>query len=95
MRRRIGKLFVRSLLILVFGLPLVQMGSTGMALAQLPSGIGDDLYDDLAIGIPGRAVGPTIAGGSVNLLYGVSGGLTATGSQQFDQFNCSMVPAHF
>jgi hypothetical protein len=40
---------------------------------------------DLAVGVPDEDVGAIRAAGAVNVLYGTSGGLTATGSQQFWQ----------
>ncbi len=46
----------------------------------------DDGVDDLAIGVPGEAVGATAAAGAVQILYGVAGqGLQATGNQLFHQ----------
>jgi hypothetical protein len=50
--------------------------------------IGDlnhDGYDDLAIGVPGEDVGSVNGAGGVNVLFGSSAGLTASGSQWFDQ----------
>jgi hypothetical protein len=45
-----------------------------------------DGVDDLAIGVPGEAVGGAAAAGAVLVLYGDAGsGLTATGSQLFHQ----------
>jgi len=41
----------------------------------------DDGYDDLAIGVPGEAVGALDAAGAVNVIYGTAGGLAATGDQ--------------
>jgi FG-GAP repeat protein len=40
---------------------------------------------DLAVGVPDEDVGAIRDAGAVNVLYGPSGGLTATGSQQFWQ----------
>jgi FG-GAP repeat len=40
---------------------------------------------DMAVGVPDEDVGATSDAGAVNVLYGTSGGLTATGSQQFWQ----------
>lgn len=46
----------------------------------------DDGIDDLAIGVPGEAVGATTAAGAVQILYGVAGqGLSANGNQMFHQ----------
>lgn len=44
-----------------------------------------DGYDDLAVSAPGSAVGTTTRAGSLNILYGSSTGLTASGDQLFDQ----------
>ncbi len=40
-----------------------------------------DLFDDLAIGAPGEAIGAVNDAGAVNVLFGSSGGLTATGNE--------------
>lgn len=46
----------------------------------------DDGVDDLAIGVPGEAVGATLAAGAVQILYGIAGqGLSANANQLFDQ----------
>jgi len=46
----------------------------------------DDGVDDLAIGVPGEAVGSTAAAGAVQVLYGIAGqGLSANGNQLFHQ----------
>ena len=45
---------------------------------------GDD-YSDLAIGVPGEAVGDLAGAGSVNVLYGSKSGLTAVGNQIWHQ----------
>jgi hypothetical protein len=47
----------------------------------------NDAYADLAIGVPGRPVGPTTAAGAASVLSGTDGGLTATDSQYLNQFN--------
>jgi hypothetical protein len=50
--------------------------------------IGDlngDGYGDVAVGVPGEAIGSLEAAGEVNVLYGNSGGLTGTGSQGWYQ----------
>ncbi len=44
-----------------------------------------DGYDDLAIGIPWEDIITAVNGGAVQVLYGSSGGLTASGSQWWDQ----------
>lgn len=50
--------------------------------------IGDlngDGYGDVAVGVPGEAIGSKTGAGVVNVFYGRSTGLTATGSQTWDQ----------
>lgn len=37
-----------------------------------------DFYDDLVIGVPGESIGPTVGGGSINVIYGSRNGLSAT-----------------
>jgi hypothetical protein len=44
-----------------------------------------DGYEDLAIGVSGEDVGTLDSAGAVNIIYGSSGGLTATGDQIWDQ----------
>ncbi len=54
--------------------------------AALASGDFDgDRWPDLAVGVPGEAIGTASAAGAVNVLYGVSTGLIATGSQLWHQ----------
>ncbi len=45
----------------------------------------DDGFADLAVGAPGEDAGSTADTGTVNVLYGSSSGLTATGAQGFSQ----------
>jgi hypothetical protein len=47
----------------------------------------NDAYADLAIGIPGRPLGPTRAAGAAIVLSGTNGGLTTTDSQYLNQSN--------
>jgi len=44
-----------------------------------------DLYDDLAIGVPGEDVGSLVDAGAVNILYGSASGLTSAGNQIWHQ----------
>jgi hypothetical protein len=44
-----------------------------------------DGFADLAIGVPDEDVGPVVDAGSVNVLYGTRGGLSAFGDQIWDQ----------
>ncbi|TMA55017.1 MAG: hypothetical protein E6J75_12885, partial [Deltaproteobacteria bacterium] len=43
-----------------------------------------DGFADLAIGVPGKDVGPIVDAGSVNVLHGGRSGLSAAGNQSFD-----------
>jgi hypothetical protein len=45
----------------------------------------DDGFADLAIGVPGEAIGSIVNAGAVNVLYGGAAGLTGSGSQLFTQ----------
>jgi hypothetical protein len=45
----------------------------------------NDGRDDLAIGVPDEDIGSTWDAGAVNVLYGASGGLSASGNQIWDQ----------
>jgi hypothetical protein len=45
----------------------------------------NDGFADLAVGVPGEAVGSIQGAGAVNVLYGAAAGLTGTGSQLFTQ----------
>ncbi len=62
----------------------------GWALAAAPirpqAHTTNDEYIDLAIGIPGRIVGPTSNAGAVNVVFGWSEGVTADGSRYLSQF---------
>jgi hypothetical protein len=40
----------------------------------------DDIYEDLAIGVPGEAIGEVEGAGAVQVLYGTSAGLSGAGS---------------
>ncbi|MFF3612961.1 FG-GAP and VCBS repeat-containing protein [Streptomyces sp. NPDC002580] len=60
--------------------------------ARLSAGdVNGDGYADLAVGVPGEAVGSVTKAGSVVLLKGGKGGLTGTGAQAFHQ-NTAGVP---
>ena len=49
-----------------------------------------DGYDDLVIGIPNEDIKNTIDAGGITILYGSKNGLTASGSQWFDQDSPNM-----
>jgi hypothetical protein len=55
----------------------------GWALAS--GDFNNDGFADLAVGVPGEAIGAIEVAGAVNVLYGAAGGLTGTGSQLFGQ----------
>jgi disulfide bond formation protein DsbB len=55
----------------------------GFALAA--ADFGGSSQADLAVGVPGESLGDIIEAGAVNVLYGSSGGLTATGDQFWHQ----------
>src|SRR4051794_7172133 len=44
-----------------------------------------DGYGDLAVGVPGEAIGNTPDAGAVNALYGSASGLSSTGNQYWNQ----------
>jgi hypothetical protein len=50
-----------------------------------------DGFDDLAIGVPGEAVGTIASAGGVNVLYGTSSLLTAGGDQFISQANSAVL----
>ena len=50
-----------------------------------------DGYADLAIGVPGEGIGSSSEAGGVHVLYGSSSGLTATGSQFWEQGTTGLV----
>ena len=45
----------------------------------------DDGFADLAVGVPGEAIGDTVGAGAVNIIYGSGGGLTEAGNQLWRQ----------
>ncbi len=45
----------------------------------------NDGFDDLAIGVPGEAIGSLVGAGMVNVLYGSSSGLRVSGDQSWHQ----------
>jgi hypothetical protein len=55
----------------------------GWALAA--ANFGKGAQADLAVGVPGESLGATVGAGGVNVLYGSSSGLTATGDQFWTQ----------
>jgi hypothetical protein len=62
--------------------------SLAIGAAPLPSGAADfdaDGYADLAVGVPGEAVGAIAGAGATSALYGSAGGIAAGGDQIWDQ----------
>jgi hypothetical protein len=57
----------------------------GAALAK--GDFNGDMRFDVAVGVPGEAVGSDAQAGAINVLYGSPGGLTGAGSQLFTQHN--------
>ena len=55
-----------------------------------PSDFNGDGYDDLAIGVPGEDAGPIDDAGRVNVLYGSSIGLAATGNQSWSRASAGL-----
>lgn len=53
----------------------------------------NDNRDDLAIGVPGEDIGVGGGEGFVHVLYGSASGITATGSQAFDQGDVGGLPS--
>jgi hypothetical protein len=67
-------------------LALVAMISSTSAFAQSTSSdFNGDGFADLAIGAPAENVGPVARAGAVHVLYGTSTGLSASGSEIWDQ----------
>ena len=66
----------------VAGLTLVPVGSSlGAATAARPGDFDGDGRVDLAIGVPGEAIGSKRDAGAVNILHGSSTGLTAAATR--------------
>ncbi|HBB34412.1 MAG TPA: hypothetical protein DDZ80_24050 [Cyanobacteria bacterium UBA8803] len=57
--------------------------------ALMAADFNGDGYSDLAIGVPGQLVGTQAEAGQVQILYGSTQGLTATGNQLIDQSSLS------
>ena len=67
----------------ILGGPVTQEDHAGWALAACDFD-GNDI-DDLAVGVPGKGVGAFDGAGRVLVLYGLSGGLSPTDHDLFDQ----------
>ena len=72
---------VRTLLVVLAG---VGAGILPARAARAQDFNGDG-FADLAIGVPGESVGSVTGAGAVNVIYGSSIGLTATGNQFWTQ----------
>lgn len=66
-------------------------GSDGYGSALASGYLNGDRFVDLVVGVPGEGIGAEANAGGVNVLYGSSGGLTAAGSQWFDQDTPGMI----
>jgi hypothetical protein len=93
----------RIVVVLVLGLGVsvwpatsgVAHGSTATQAAparSLRADFNNDGADDLAVGVPGKNIGASVAAGAVNVLYGSPAGLTGTGGQLFTQVGGSVEP---
>lgn len=71
--------------------PLALSAPATAAPAKYADDFNGDGYRDLAIGVPGEALGGREEAGGVQVLYGRSSGLSATGSQWFAR-NTAGVP---
>ena len=67
------------------GVPDTAEAHDGWAESLAAGDITGDGKADLVVGDPGEAVGTVLSAGSVTVLPGAAAGLTATGSQEFDQ----------
>jgi hypothetical protein len=55
------------------------------AAGSLQADFNDDGFIDLAVGVPGEAIGAAVSAGAVDVLYGSADGLTGSGSRAFWQ----------
>jgi len=69
-----------------------QYDAFGWALAS--GNFDGDGWDDLAVGVPGQVAGGEDYAGAVHLLYGTSGGITATGDRLLSQAEFGMTPRY-
>ncbi len=53
--------------------------------SQIAGDFNGDGIEDLAIGVPGEAIGTTLNAGAVNVIYGSAAGLSASGNQLWHQ----------
>jgi hypothetical protein len=67
------------------GIAGVREDSDGYGAALASGYLNGDRFADLVVGVPGEDIGAVADAGGVNVLYGSAGGLSATGSQWFDQ----------
>jgi hypothetical protein len=69
------------------GVPGVSERSDGFGAALVAGRFNDDVYDDLAVGVPGEGVGPDGDAGAVVLLFGSASGLGGGGGRVITQAN--------
>ena len=81
---RIGVVFATTLVLSLAGGTGIVAGSVTTTFARSSDFDGDG-YADLAIGVSGEDVGAHRDAGAVNVLYGTSAGLTASGDQLWTQ----------
>ena len=74
-----------ALVLLLVGSTLALPALSPPALAAPGTDFNGDGFADLAVGAPREGVGTTLLAGAVNVLYGSSTGLTATGNQLWTQ----------
>src|SRR5262245_4462995 len=85
------RLAVAVVIVLAVGVAAIAAGPAGSAnpndaaAESLQADFNNDGFADLAVGVPGEAVGSTREAGAVNVLYGGTGGLAGSGSQLFTQ----------
>jgi hypothetical protein len=83
--RRFSMILLTFILVCALSFVVGLIPSAARGPAASPSGVNADGYADLAIGVPGRDVGPSMEGGMVSILYGQDSGLASTDSQYFSQ----------
>jgi hypothetical protein len=84
----------RLWMVLIFGVavmvwPAASAAHASAATAQAAGGLqadfNNDGFIDVAVGVPGEAIGAIRSAGAVNVLYGAAGGLAGAGGQLFSQ----------
>jgi hypothetical protein len=87
--RRLSMVLILALVALVCsgacGASAAHGATAAQAAGSLQADFNDDGFIDLAVGVPGEAIGAIQGAGAVNVLYGAAGGLAGAGSQLFSQ----------